>query len=148
MKRRKTLRTVSIRPPLRPRAPRSRFYWLESILRFIQFVPAVAVAGLYGVDLSNVRDAHKRADSRWIYAVVVAGISAITLIAFKIPVLGQQRLFCWWWEFVVLLVRDLAFWKRKQKADWPIELCGQYYLVSLRRCTCLGMSDTVMGYRG
>jgi hypothetical protein len=54
----------------------------ECILRFFQFVMALTVTGLYGVDLNHDRQNHVHADSKWIYAEVTAGLSAITAMVY------------------------------------------------------------------
>jgi hypothetical protein len=58
---------------------------LRLIARFLQFVLALTVAGLYGVDLQAAAKAHVYADSKWVYAEVVAGISCVTALVYMIP---------------------------------------------------------------
>ncbi len=41
-------------------------YIFMSVLRFVQFVLAIAVCGLYGVDLHNAAVQGKYADSKWV----------------------------------------------------------------------------------
>lgn len=41
-------------------------YIFMSVLRFVQFVLAITVCGLYGVDLHNAAEQHKYADSKWV----------------------------------------------------------------------------------
>jgi hypothetical protein len=47
-------------------------YLLLSSLRFTQFALALAVCGLYGVDLRAATLADKYSNSKWVYAEVVA----------------------------------------------------------------------------
>ncbi|KAI1178834.1 hypothetical protein F4777DRAFT_586344 [Nemania sp. FL0916] len=60
-------------------------YVLFAILHSIQFVLAVTVIGLYGVDLDHARKEGKYTDGKWVYAVVVASLSAVTAILYLIP---------------------------------------------------------------
>ena len=39
---------------------------IHAVLRFLQFVFAIAVAGLYGTDISNARKHGEAGDSRWV----------------------------------------------------------------------------------
>lgn len=56
-------------------------YICHSIFRIIQLILALTVCGLYGINLSN-NDAWQ---SRWIFAEVTAGLSAITALLYLIP---------------------------------------------------------------
>lgn len=69
---------------------------LHAILRFLQFVLAITVIGLYGAQLSNQRRHRGYGDSRWIYAEVVAALSAATCIVYMIPTLIRSYLFFAW----------------------------------------------------
>ncbi len=68
---------------------------INAVLRFLQFVFAIAVIGLYGTDISNARKGHEHQDSRWVYAMVVATLSAITCLVFVIPKLKSYLAFAW-----------------------------------------------------
>lgn len=68
---------------------------INAVLRFLQFVFAITVIGLYGTDISNARKGHEHQDSRWIYAIVVAVLSAITCLVFVIPKLKSYLAFGW-----------------------------------------------------
>ncbi|KAJ5573898.1 uncharacterized protein N7459_008325 [Penicillium hispanicum] len=52
----------------------------RAILRTLQFVFAITVAGLYGVDLAHATKVNTTAPAEWVYAEVVATFSAITCI--------------------------------------------------------------------
>ena len=69
-------------------------------LRFLQFVFALTVLGLYGTDLNRMRKAHEHADSRWVYAEVVGGLSALTALVFA--VLWKRTRWLWGWDAVLL----------------------------------------------
>jgi len=72
----------------------------RTILRFFQFVLALTVAGLYGVDLHAAQKAHVGADGKWVFAEVVAGLSAVSCILYGIPFLKSYWL--WAWDFCLL----------------------------------------------
>ncbi|KAJ5194391.1 hypothetical protein N7491_001729 [Penicillium cf. griseofulvum] len=52
----------------------------RATLRTLQFIFAVTVAGLYGVDLAHATKTKNHARSEWIYAEFVAALSALTCI--------------------------------------------------------------------
>ncbi|KAJ5161085.1 hypothetical protein N7492_006477 [Penicillium capsulatum] len=52
----------------------------RTALRTLQFVLAVTVAGLYGVDLAHATKTNTHARSEWIYAEFVAALSVITCV--------------------------------------------------------------------
>ncbi|RYP71497.1 hypothetical protein DL771_004752 [Monosporascus sp. 5C6A] len=60
-------------------------YILFSILHFFQFVLAVTVIGLYAVDLNHAHEEGKYADGKWVYAVVVGVLAAVTSLLYLIP---------------------------------------------------------------
>ena len=73
----------------------STSFIINAVLRFIQFVFAIAVIGLYGTDISNARKGHEHQDSRWIYAEVVAALSALTCLVYMIPAFKSYIAFGW-----------------------------------------------------
>ncbi|KAI0600697.1 hypothetical protein F4775DRAFT_545062 [Biscogniauxia sp. FL1348] len=60
-------------------------YLLFAVLHFFQFVLALTVCGLYGVDLQRAHSQGKYADGKWVYAEVVGGLSALTAILYMVP---------------------------------------------------------------
>jgi hypothetical protein len=71
---------------------------LRIFLRLIQFALAITIAGLYGVDLNNARLNGEYMDARWVFAVVVAGLSALTCIAYGVlTCVLSHFLFAWDW---------------------------------------------------
>lgn len=46
---------------------------IHAILRFLQFVFAITVAGLYGTDIDNARKHGGGGDSRWVSEVTIKG---------------------------------------------------------------------------
>ncbi|RYO89556.1 hypothetical protein DL766_004600 [Monosporascus sp. MC13-8B] len=60
-------------------------YMLFSILHFFQFVLGVTVIGLYAVDLNRANEQGKYTDSKWVYAVVVGALAAVTALLYLIP---------------------------------------------------------------
>ncbi|TGJ83351.1 hypothetical protein E0Z10_g5409 [Xylaria hypoxylon] len=60
-------------------------YVLFAILHLAQFVLAIAVIGLYGTDLDRAHRKGAYSDGKWVYAIVVASLSAVTAILYLIP---------------------------------------------------------------
>lgn len=46
---------------------------IHAILRFLQFIFAITVAGLYGTDIDNARKHGEGGDSRWVSEVPSQG---------------------------------------------------------------------------
>jgi hypothetical protein len=64
------------------------------VLRFFQFVLALTVAGLYGVDLQRAN----YADGKWVFAEVVAGLSAVTILIYAgLFFVRSAKFFPWDW---------------------------------------------------
>ncbi|KAK3348923.1 hypothetical protein B0T25DRAFT_445373 [Lasiosphaeria hispida] len=78
-------------------------YLLFSTLHFGQFVLAITVCGLYGVELNRASKAGKPADGKWVYAEVVGGLSAITAVLYFIPFLLRFAL-VWVWNLVLFIL--------------------------------------------
>jgi len=57
----------------------------HALIRFLQFVLSLAVIGLYAQDLSHARLKSIYADSHWVYAVLVASLSATLSLLYFIP---------------------------------------------------------------
>lgn len=60
-------------------------YILFSILHLFQFVLAVTVIGLYAVDLNHANEEGTYTDGKWVYAVVVGVLAAVTSLLYLIP---------------------------------------------------------------
>ncbi|KAI1771646.1 hypothetical protein F4818DRAFT_197667 [Hypoxylon cercidicola] len=60
-------------------------YLLFCVLHFFQFILAVTVCGLYGVDLQRARSQGKYVDGNWVYAEVVGALAALTAILYLVP---------------------------------------------------------------
>jgi len=72
------------------------------VLRFFQFVLALTVAGLYGIDLHRAHEAHAYTDGKWVYAEVCAGLSAFTVLVYAVPFLKSYMAFAWDWVLFCL----------------------------------------------
>ena len=73
---------------------------LNLTLRFLQFVFAITVIGLYATDLHAAHKAGKYSDSKWGYAVAVGALSAFTTLVYVVP-----KIKSWWafgWDVVLL----------------------------------------------
>lgn len=68
---------------------------LRTALRIIQMIIALVIAGIYGQDLRKAQSANEPADSRWVFAEVVAGLSIITAIVYLVPVIKSTKYFAW-----------------------------------------------------
>ncbi|EED17507.1 conserved hypothetical protein [Talaromyces stipitatus ATCC 10500] len=65
--------------PTEPSTPRSITASItNAFLRFLQFIFALTVAGLYGKDLQHACDKDVYLDAKWVYAEVVAALAAFT----------------------------------------------------------------------
>ena len=67
----------------------------HTVARFLQFVFALAVLGLYGQDLNNAHKAGVPSDSKWVYAVVVGAFSAVTSLVYLLPKIRSYWAFGW-----------------------------------------------------
>lgn len=70
---------------------------IRLVLRFFQFVLAITVAGLYGVDLHHAKEAGAYTDGKWAFAEVVAGLAAVTVLIYAIPFFKSYWAFGWDW---------------------------------------------------
>lgn len=70
-------------------------FLVHTIIRFLQFVLAITVCGLYGTDLNAAHKAHVYADSHWVFAVVVGALSAVTALVFMVPFVKTYLAFGW-----------------------------------------------------
>lgn len=68
---------------------------LRTAFRVIQLIIALVIAGIYGEDLRKAHDASEPADSRWVFAEVVAGLSIITAIVYLVPMVRSVKFFAW-----------------------------------------------------
>lgn len=76
---------------------------IRFVLRFFQFVLAITVAGLYGVDLHHATKAGAYIDGKWVFAEVCAGLAALTTIAYGVMFfLASEKLFMWDWVLFIL----------------------------------------------
>ncbi|KAL2020474.1 hypothetical protein VTK56DRAFT_8359 [Thermocarpiscus australiensis] len=83
-------------------------YLLFSILHFCQFALALTVCGLYGVELDRARKANTHADGKWVYAVVVGGLSALTSLLYFIPFVLRFAL-TWAWNLILFILWIVLF---------------------------------------
>ncbi|RAL08262.1 MARVEL domain-containing protein, partial [Aspergillus homomorphus CBS 101889] len=67
----------------------------RATMRMLQFVFAVIVAALYGVDLAHATKTRAPASSEWIFAEVVAALSALTCIVHCFVVVKRVAWSAW-----------------------------------------------------
>jgi len=75
--------------------PRSVHTIPRAILRLLQFALALTVCGLYGTDIQNGNKEHQSADPKWLYAVVIGGLSVVTSLIYGIPLVKSYLFFGW-----------------------------------------------------
>ncbi|PSK58634.1 hypothetical protein B9Z65_6649 [Elsinoe australis] len=80
---------------------------IRFVLRFFQFVLAITVAGLYGVDLGAARKAGVGADGKWVFAEVVAVMAAVTTLVYAIPFVKSFWFFGW--DFALFILWTALF---------------------------------------
>jgi hypothetical protein len=68
---------------------------LQILLRATQILVGLVVAGLYATELHSFGRRHEKADSRWVYAEVVAGLSIITAAIYLVPFARSNKVFAW-----------------------------------------------------
>ncbi|KAL8856460.1 MAG: hypothetical protein Q9178_006930 [Gyalolechia marmorata] len=76
------------------------------VLRFLQFVFAVTVIGLYAQDLRRAEKEDKYSDSKWGYAVAVGTIGAVSSLLLAWPRLSMWG---WGWDLVVFILFTALF---------------------------------------
>ncbi|KAL8828453.1 MAG: hypothetical protein Q9170_006601 [Blastenia crenularia] len=76
------------------------------ILRFLQFIFAITVIGLYAQDLKAAHKAHKYTDSKWGYATAVGTIGAVSAMVLAWPALAM---WAWGWDLVVFILFTALF---------------------------------------
>ncbi|PNY25235.1 Uncharacterized protein TCAP_04813 [Tolypocladium capitatum] len=85
----------------------TRSYFLFSSLHLVCFALALTVCGLYGKDLGT---ANHHADSRWVYAVVVGTLSAVTCIVYSVPfVLRHAGIVATAWSCILFILWVAVF---------------------------------------
>jgi hypothetical protein len=83
-------------------------YCLSTALHIVLLALALAVAGLYGQDLRRAHRAGKYQDGKWVYAVVVAGLSALSALLLMVPAL-LRYMAAWMWSFVLFVLWIAVF---------------------------------------
>lgn len=85
-------------------------YIFFSVVHIVGFALALTVCGLYGKDLSRANEQDKYADSKWVYAVVVGGISAVTCLLYLIPfILRIAGIVAPIWDFILFILWIAVF---------------------------------------
>ncbi|KAF5657536.1 membrane-associating domain-containing protein [Fusarium heterosporum] len=80
-------------------------YVVFSVLHLFCFALALATCGLYGTDIHHANQQGKYSDSKWVYAVVVGSISAVTCVLYFIPfVLRVAGFVVAIWDFILFVL--------------------------------------------
>ncbi|MCJ1445161.1 MAG: hypothetical protein MMC23_005666 [Stictis urceolatum] len=82
-------------------------FLVHTVIRFLQFVLALTVCGLYGVDLTHARHLGYGADGKWVFAEVVGALAALTSLLFMIPFFKTYLMFAW--DFVIFILWTALF---------------------------------------
>lgn len=75
---------------------------VRTTIRTLQFAFAIVVLGLYGADLGNATKDGVRANTNWVYAVVVGCLSALTCIVHCFVTVKRVLWAAWDWVLLVL----------------------------------------------
>ncbi|CAL3973018.1 hypothetical protein PZA11_005359 [Diplocarpon coronariae] len=71
-------------------------YVVHALFRLVQLALALAVCGLYAVDIDRAIQAGMYIDGRWICALVITSLSAITALLYLIPCVSRLPMaFAW-----------------------------------------------------
>lgn len=88
----------------------SKSYIFFTVIHVVLFALALAVCGLYGNDLQRAMDSDVDADSKWIFAVVVGAMSAVTCVIYFIPfILRVGGIFIAGWNFILFILWIAVF---------------------------------------
>lgn len=80
-----------------------------TFLRFLQFVFAIAVLGLYGTDINSARKAGISVPSKWVYAEVIGSLSALTALVYCLPKINAKAHLACAWDGILLFVFFFLF---------------------------------------
>lgn len=97
-------------------------YILFSVLHLVLLVLAATVAGLYGIDVGSGPHPGGVGDGRWVYAIVVACMSAVTTLVYLVPFVLRFML-VWVWD-LVLFVLWIALFGVFGKVCFPVRRGG------------------------
>ncbi|KIX09461.1 uncharacterized protein Z518_00541 [Rhinocladiella mackenziei CBS 650.93] len=80
---------------------------ISLFLRTLQLIDGLVVIGLYGVDLNKANKEDKYSDQKWVYAVTVGSIAAISAVLYSLasiflPYRTVALLFAWDWMVAIL----------------------------------------------
>jgi hypothetical protein len=78
-------------------------YVLFSVLHVVLIILAATVAGLYGVDVGKGERPDGFGDSRWVFAIVVACLSALTAVLYLIPFV-LRFMAVWIWNLIMFIL--------------------------------------------
>ncbi|KAI9757446.1 MAG: hypothetical protein M4579_003462 [Chaenotheca gracillima] len=82
--------------------------WLfRTILHSLQFIAALVVVGMYGVDLNNARQHNLAGDPKWVFAETVGGLSALTVFIYMFPCIRSY--YAWAWDVVLSILWIVVF---------------------------------------
>ncbi|CAG9947568.1 unnamed protein product [Clonostachys rosea f. rosea IK726] len=69
------------------------------------FALAIAVCGIYGSDIQYARETHKGVNSKWVFAVVVGALSALTCVIYAVPfIFAKGAFFMIFWDAILFIL--------------------------------------------
>jgi len=77
------------------------------VFRTLQLITALVVIGLYGVDLNRAQKEHKYSDSKWVYAVAIGSLSAVSAVAISfasVCLTLSVAVFSFVWDFILVIL--------------------------------------------
>lgn len=113
-------------------------YLLFSILHLVLLALAATVAGLYGTDVGSGPHPGGVGDGRWVYAIVVACMSAVTTLLYLVPFVLRFML-VWVWD-LVLFVLWIALFGVFGKVRLPGRRGGPVHMFPSLRVTNLDLA--------
>jgi hypothetical protein len=113
-------------------------YLFFTVIHTCLFALSLTACGLYGTDLQRANEANKYADSKWVYAVVVGAMSAVTCVLYFIPfVLRLIGVVAAIWDFILFVLWIAVFGVFGKVCYWALACAIKFEPACLTagRCT-------------
>jgi len=108
------------------------FFAVRAFFRFIQFVLAITVIGLYGANLDEYNH-----DSRWGYGVAVGVLAAITVLVYCVPFFKTFWTFIW--DFVMFILWAALFGVFRAQLYAQFKAYGRTSMINAMWIDCVNM---------
>ncbi|KAI1614015.1 hypothetical protein EDD36DRAFT_212784 [Exophiala viscosa] len=103
---------------------------LNLLFRTAQLIIGLTIIGLYGVDLNRAHREDKYTDGKWVFAVVVGTLAAVTAITYGVVgafIEYRKVAMCFAWDFVLMIlfaalsgIFGSMFMHEKTEMEWGI----------------------------